>query len=74
MKNYLTRKQINTNLGKSDHEDLKVNNRDLFIILLKSGSLVYKENEIISEILDYILNIEDKFVYIFGIDEVGKGE
>ncbi|MHA1755526.1 MAG: RNA-binding domain-containing protein [Promethearchaeota archaeon] len=74
LKNYLTQKQINTIPGKSEHEDLRVNNGDLFIILYKSGSLVYKENEMMSDILDYILKIENEFDYIFGSDEVGKGE
>ncbi|MHA1248532.1 MAG: RNA-binding domain-containing protein [Candidatus Helarchaeota archaeon] len=74
LKNYLKQKQIHINIGKSENEDLRVDNGDLFIILYKSGSLVYKENEITSEILDHILKIEDEFDYIFGSDEVGKGE
>ena len=58
----------------NEYELLRVKDKDLNIILYKSGKLVYNGNDASIEFLDAILRKEKKYDYILGSDETGKGE
>ena len=66
------------NLKKVDitnqYELLRVKDKDLNIILYKSGKLVYNKNDDSIKFLDAILRKEENYDYILGSDETGKGE
>ncbi len=58
----------------NEYELLRVNDKDLNIILYKSGKLVYNGSDASIEFLDAILRKEENYDYILGSDETGKGE
>ncbi len=63
----------NVNLT-NEYELLRVKDKDLNIILYKSGKLVYNGNKASTEFLNAILRKEENYDYILGSDETGKGE
>ena len=58
----------------NEYELLRVKDRDLNLVLYKSGKLVYNENDASIEFLNAILGKEESYDYILGSDETGKGE
>ena len=58
----------------NEYELLRVKDKDLNIILYKSGKLVYNGNDASIKFLDAILKKEESYDYILGSDETGKGE
>jgi ribonuclease HIII len=56
------------------YELLRVKDKDLNIVLYKSGKLVHNGNDASTEFLDSILRKEKNYDYILGSDETGKGE
>ena len=58
----------------NEYELLRVKDKDLNIVLYKSGKLVHNGNNASIAFLNSILRKEDNYDYILGSDETGKGE
>ncbi len=58
----------------NEYELLRVKDKNLNIVLYKSGKLVHNGNNASIEFLNAILKKEEKYDYILGSDETGKGE
>ncbi len=58
----------------NEYELLRVKDKDLNIVLYKSGKLVHNGNTASIEFLNAILRKEENYDYILGSDETGKGE
>ena len=58
----------------NEYELLRVKDKDLNIVLYKSGKLVHNGNTASTEFLNSILRKEESYDYILGSDETGKGE
>ena len=58
----------------NEYELLRVKDKNLNIVLYKSGKLVHNGNNPSIEFLNAILKKEEKYDYILGSDETGKGE
>ena len=58
----------------NEYELLRVKDKNLNIVLYKSGKLVHNGNNASIEFLNAILRKEEKYDYILGSDETGKGE
>ena len=58
----------------NEYELLRVKDKDLNIVLYKSGKLVHNGNDASIEFLNAILRKEENYDYILGSDETGKGE
>jgi ribonuclease HIII len=58
----------------SEYELLRIKDDDIDIVVYKSGKLVHNGSEASKKVIDLILKKEDKYDYILGSDETGKGE
>lgn len=58
----------------SEHELLRIEDRDITLIVYKSGRLVHNNTESSRRLIDSILEREREYEYLLGSDEVGKGE
>lgn len=58
----------------NEYESLRVKDREINIILYKSGKLVYNGSDSSKKILYTVLQREEVYDYILGSDETGKGE
>lgn len=58
----------------SEYEILRVKDGDIFFVLYRSQKLVYKESDGMSQLLDNTLIRDQKYGYVIGTDETGKGE
>ena len=58
----------------NEYEILRVKDGDIFFILYKTQKLVYKDSENMSQVLNSILIQDEKYEYVIGTDETGKGE
>lgn len=74
LKKTLQQKEIETEKGKSKYEEIRIDHKNLFLILYSSLKLVYKESSEMDKILTNILDKPQKDTIIIGADEVGKGE
>ncbi len=59
---------------KSEHEMLRIKDKNISLIVYKSGKIVYNDNEDSKGIIDSILKKDTKYDYLLGSDETGKGE
>lgn len=74
LKNLIKVNKLKTTPPTSEHELLRIDDGEIRVILYKSGKLVYNDSEASRKILDIILKKEDKYDYVLGSDETGKGE
>lgn len=74
LKSYIEEYRLPRIPVKSRHELLRVKDKDIGMILYKSGRLVYNDGPEMRRIIDEILKIENEYTYILGTDEAGKGE
>ncbi|MHA2006315.1 MAG: hypothetical protein ACXACO_10225 [Promethearchaeota archaeon] len=74
----ISRKGIPLTKGSSDYELYRIKTDDIFIVIYHSGSVVYKDSNLINEIFEDFKKKSDKdleaYDYFIGSDEVGKGE
>lgn len=72
----LTKEVAERNLRKSEvtnpYESLRVKDRDIFLVLYKTGKLVFQESEGMDDVLNKVLT--RKLYHVIGTDEAGKGE
>lgn len=59
---------------KSEHEILRVKDKNINLIVYKSGKIVYNDNEDSKGIISSILKKDIEYDYLLGSDETGKGE
>src|SRR2546422_6691753 len=59
---------------KSEYELLRIEDRDISIIVYKSGKVVHNDTDASRRVIDKILERERDYDLLLGSDEVGKGE
>jgi ribonuclease HIII len=74
LKGYILKKGLVRERVKSEYELLRIKDRDISIIVYKSGKVVHNDSDSSKKVLDSILKKEEKYDYILGSDETGKGE
>ena len=62
--------------AKSGHEEYRFEDRrkDILVIGYRTGKVVYREGDILKELIDRAVKKEEGFDYFLGTDEAGKGE
>ena len=73
LKAYIAEHKLKT-MPVSDYEAMRVKLDDIFMVLYKSGNLVFEDTQAVSEILDHVLETKSKSKLYIGTDETGKGE
>lgn len=76
LKSHILASGIKRTPTKSEYELLRIDDGEAKLIVYKSGKVVYEDNEATREVIDKIIVIEEseKYTYILGSDETGKGE
>jgi ribonuclease HIII len=74
MKGLIEEKGLKESKVTNQYELLRVKDGDFNFVLYTSGKLVHNGSETSINFLNEILRIEDKYDYILGSDETGKGE
>lgn len=74
LKSYIKEYRLQKIPVKSKYELLRIEDKNIGMILYKSGKLVYNSNKEMRRIIDEILQNEKGYTYILGTDEAGKGE
>jgi len=59
---------------KSEYELLRIEDKDISIIVYKSGKVVHNDTDASRRVIDKILERERDYDLLLGSDEVGKGE
>ncbi len=73
LRSYLVDHKIKTVSG-NEYELFRVKTSDIFMVLYKSGTLVFDESPSMLEILNFVMEDKSGSKFYIGTDETGKGE
>jgi ribonuclease HIII len=74
LKGYILKTDLRRVPMTSEYELLRIKDGKVMIVVYKSGKVVHNGSEESENILNEVLKKEDKYDFIFGSDETGKGE
>jgi len=74
LKGYILKTGLKRVPTTSEYELLRIKDGKVMIVVYKSGKVVHNGSEESQKILDEILKREEKYDFILGSDETGKGE
>jgi ribonuclease HIII len=74
LKAYIEKHKLYQEPVKSEYELLRIKDKDINIIVYKSGKVVYIDNHASRRIMGAVLQKEENYDFILGSDETGKGE
>lgn len=74
LKKHILKTGLKKRKPTNEYELLRVENGNIKIVVYKSGKLVYNDTVESARVIDEILDVDRKYTYFIGSDEVGKGE
>jgi len=74
LKGYILKTSLKRVTPTSEYELLRIKDGKVMIVVYKSGKIVHNESEESQKVINEILKKEDKYDFLLGSDETGKGE
>jgi ribonuclease HIII len=74
LKGFLLKNPLKRVTPTSEHELLRIKDGKIMIVVYKSGKIVHNGSDESQKVINEILKKEDKYDFLLGSDETGKGE
>jgi ribonuclease HIII len=74
LKGYILKTNLKRQTPTSEYELLRIKDGKIMIVVYKSGKVVHNGSEESQNVINDILKKEDKYDFLMGSDETGKGE
>jgi len=74
LKGYILKTNLKRETPTSEYELLRIKDGKIMIVVYKSGKVVHNGSEESQNVINDILKKEDKYDFLMGSDETGKGE